>query len=133
MASTSEGSCRLASSEGSNFSSFSMSGALGAVPRVVREPESLERVLFELVRFELAAFELAALEREVLEPPAFDLVDFEVEAFEFELRARGFREPVLREPEDLELPPDLLCAIPRPTIPPPRSARAACLRAETIG
>jgi hypothetical protein len=31
----------------------------------------------------------------------------------------------LREPEDLELPPDLLCAIPSATIPPPRAARAA--------
>jgi hypothetical protein len=31
----------------------------------------------------------------------------------------------LREPEDLELPPDLLCAIPGATIPPPRATRAA--------
>jgi hypothetical protein len=105
MASTSDGSCRFASSDGSNLSSFSISGALGAVPRVVRERYSLELVPLERVAFELAACELV---------------------FEFEVRERGFCELALREPEDLELPPDLLCAIPLATIPPPDPARAAC-------
>jgi thiosulfate/3-mercaptopyruvate sulfurtransferase len=91
----------LASSEGSNFSSLLMSAALGAVPRVARERDSSE-----LVRFELAAFELLA----------FELVAFEL-ALELEALVRGFREPALREPEDLELPPDLLSAIPLATIP----------------
>src|SRR3954452_13638547 len=41
MASTSEGSWRLASSDGSNFSSSSMLAALGAVPRVACESDPL--------------------------------------------------------------------------------------------
>jgi hypothetical protein len=123
----------LASSEGSNFSSFSMSGALGAVPRVVRDGDSLPLVAFALVLFDRVPCERVFLEgvRFELAPP--ELFAFELGAFELELRDRGLPELVLREPEDLELPPDLLCAIPRPTIPPPRAARAACRRAETIG
>jgi hypothetical protein len=107
----------LASSEGSNFSSFSMSGALGAVPRVVRDCDSLP---------------LAAFARELFDWVPCERVVFEGVRFEVELRERRLPELVLREPEDLELPPDLLCAIPRPTIPSPRAARAACRRAETI-
>jgi hypothetical protein len=104
----------LASSEGSNFSSLVISAALGAVPRVAREPDSSEPCPSD--PFELTSLELVDSER-VLESGSFDLVDFDFEPLELELPARGFREPVLCEREDLELPADLLSAIPRSNIP----------------
>ncbi len=48
-----EGCVRFASSEGSNFSSLSMSAALGAVPLVVSDSELREAVALELLDFEL--------------------------------------------------------------------------------
>jgi hypothetical protein len=97
IASTFEGSARFASSEGSNFSSSSMLAALGAVPRVAGERDD------------------------------FELDDLDVELRLLVFRVEGFFAPELRELEDLELPPDLRCAIPRQ--PYRRRADSASLRA----
>jgi hypothetical protein len=126
IASTFEGSWRFASSEGSNFSSFSMSAALGAVPRTGLSGSDSFPAFRELWALDALLRAFGALELE-------DLL-FELEDRPFELEVL-----LLAEPEDLdrlpprELPelddedrsPDLrLSAIPAATIPPVRRTRA---------
>jgi hypothetical protein len=69
----------LASSDGSNFSSLSMSAALGAVPLVVSDSELREAVALELLDFELPeAVAVELLDFELREAVALELLDFEL-------------------------------------------------------
>lgn len=69
----------MASSEASNFSSLSLSAALGAVPLVVSDSELREAVALELLDFELPeAVAVELLDFELREAVALELLDFEL-------------------------------------------------------
>jgi hypothetical protein len=95
----------LASSDGSNFSSLSMSAALGAVPLVVSDSELREAVAVELLDFELPeAVAVELLDFELREAVALELLDFELpEAVALELLDFDLPEAVALELLDLEL------------------------------
>ena len=102
-----------------------MFAALGAVPLVARDFVSSESDDFEpelLARLDLdSVFLLADL--------LLERLDLLLERLVFELRELPFLEPELREPEDLEPPSDLFCAIPPATIAPASRGRVGSRRA----